>query len=312
MEKVLFIGPSFAEKHLQEMFDPMFALVPVPPEPNALASALADAAAVLDASMQVRITDAMVTNAPKLRIISCATTGSDHIERGELDKRRIPVRTLREDQDLLQNLTPAAELTWTLFMALARKIPAALAHVRSGGWNRELFPGVMFNGKRLGVIGCGRIGGWVARYAQAFGMDVVGHDPFVAQFPAHIREVSLKELAETSDFISIHVHLSDQTRQLMSRDLFERIKPGAFFVNTSRGGVADEVAMLEALSSGRLAGAGLDVLSFEPDIEGTDLARYAREHDNLIITPHCGGFSPDAVVLVCARAAAKIVEHLGS
>ena len=106
------------------------------------------------------------------------------------------------------------------------------------------------------------------------------------------------------------MHLSDATRGLISADVFDRMKPGAIFINTSRGAVADEAALLKGLESGRLAAAGLDVLEGEPDIETHPLLKYARAHDNLLITPHCGGYSPDAVRLVCRRAAEKVVERL--
>jgi len=278
------------------------------PEPVALA--LRDADALLDASMKVPIDDGMIANAPKLRIISCATTGSDHIARTKLNERGIQVRTLREDGELLRNITPAAELTFALLLACARRLPAAVKAVQQGSWIREDFPGLMLNGRRLGVVGCGRIGGWMARYARAFGMDVVGYDPFVSAMPAEIRPVMLEELVETSDAVTVHAHLSDQTRGLISADLFRRIKPGAIFLNTSRGAIADEKALLEALQSGRLSAAGLDVLDGEPDVQDHPLRRYAETHDNLLITPHCGGFSPDAVRVVCRRAAEKIRDHL--
>jgi D-3-phosphoglycerate dehydrogenase len=266
--------------------------------------------ALLDASMKVRITDAMIASATNLKIISCATTGSDHIERGELKRRGIPVRTLVEDRKLLLNLTPAAELSWALLLACARMLPAAISHVKSGGWNREMFPGVMLKGKRIGIIGCGRIGMWMSRYARAFGMDIVGYDPLLDDFPPQIRPVSLEELVRTSDFITIHVPLNKDTKELLSEDLFAVLKNESILINTSRGAVVDEKALLKALESGRLLAAGLDVLTDEPDIEKSPLFQYAQTHDNLVITPHCGGFSHDAVRIVCRRAAEKIVEYL--
>jgi D-3-phosphoglycerate dehydrogenase / 2-oxoglutarate reductase len=139
----------------------------------------------------------------------------------------------------------------------------------------------------------------------------VGCDPYLAKWPEGVTPVSMENLIKTSDFISVHVHLSPETRGLVSRELLERIKPGAVVINTSRGAVMDEEALLEGLASGRIAGAGLDVLDGEPDTARHPLVEYAREHDNVIITPHCGGFSPDAVRVVCARAAEKIREALG-
>jgi D-3-phosphoglycerate dehydrogenase len=269
-----------------------------------------DADALLDASMKVVISDAMVASAAKLQIISCATTGSDHIERTELDRRGIPVRTLMEDRQLLLNLTPAAELSWALLMACARMLPAAIDHVKDGGWDREQFPGIMLNGKRIGIVGCGRIGTWMSRYARAFGMDIVGYDPFVSEFPPQITPVSFEELARTSDFITIHVPLTEDTNGLFSQSCFEQVKTGAILINTSRGAVIDESALLDALKSERIKAAGLDVLIDEPQIVNSPLAQYAKTHHNLILTPHCGGFSHDAVKIVCRRAAEKILEHL--
>ncbi len=279
-------------------------------DPESLAKALAGASGLLDASMRVPVTAAMLEHAPELRIISCATTGSDHIARSAAEARGVVIRTLREDGPLLRNITPAAELSWTLLMACARRLPAALDHVKAGKWVREEFPGTMLHGRRLGLIGMGRIGGWMARYGRAFGMDVVGNDPHVATPPPDVHMVSLPVLFETSDFISVHVHLNDDTRGLVSAALLQQVKPGAVLVNTSRGAIVDEGALLAALQGGRLGGAGLDVLDGEPAIDAHPLVQYARKHTNLLITPHIGGFSPDAVRIVCGRAADKILEHL--
>jgi len=151
----------------------------------------------------------------------------------------------------------------------------------------------------------------MARYAQAFGMTVLGFDPYQDTMPAGVESAPLRDLIAASDFVSVHVHLSDETRGLVSRDLLEAAKPGLILINTSRGAIVDEAALLDGLESGRLGGAGLDVLDGEPDTADHPLITYSQSHDNLLITPHCGGFSPDAVRLVCARAAQKIVEHLG-
>jgi D-3-phosphoglycerate dehydrogenase len=275
-----------------------------------VASALKQADGLIDASMRVKITGEMLRRAPNLRIISCATTGSDHIAKDEAASRGIEIRTLREDPELLRDLTPAAELSWTLVMACARRLVPAVAHVRQGKWQREEFPGMMLRGRTLGLVGCGRIGQWMARYASAFGMRVVGCDPNIDPWPSTIERATLREVAEQADILSVHVHLSDATRGLISAEVFDRLKPGAIFINTSRGAVGDEAALLKALESGRLAAAGLDVLEGEPDIETHPLLKYAQAHDNLVITPHCGGYSPDAVRLVCRRAAEKVVERL--
>ncbi len=307
---MIYLGAPEGFEAAQGIISSVGVLKHIPAEQDKVAEAMRSASALLDASMKVRITDEMVEAAPNLRIISTATTGADHVSRKELDRRSIPVRTLKEDPDLLSNLTPAAELSWALLMACARRLVPAVQHTRSGHWVREEFPGIMLNGRTLGVIGCGRIGQWMARYARAFGMDVLGYDPLVSPWPDGITKVPLTVLAETADFVSVHVHLTEATRGLVSADIFTRMKAGAVFINTSRGSLADEAALLLALEEGRLGAAGLDVLEGEPDIGDHPLVRYARSHDNLLITPHCGGFSPDAVRRVCAHAAGKIVNEL--
>lgn len=310
MKTILYLGAEVGAVAAGEVVADRAEIVVAPSNQKEVQSQIKTCDALLDASMKVRITDAMIASATNLKIISCATTGSDHIERGELKRRGIPVRTLVEDKELLLNLTPAAELSWALLLACARMLPAAISHVKSGGWNREMFPGVMLKGKRIGIIGCGRIGMWMSRYARAFGMDIVGYDPLLDDFPPQIRPVSLEELVRTSDFITIHVPLNKDTKELLSEDLFAILKSESILINTSRGAVVDEKALLKALESGRLLAAGLDVLTDEPDIEKSPLFQYAQTHDNLVITPHCGGFSHDAVRIVCRRAAEKIVEYL--
>jgi D-3-phosphoglycerate dehydrogenase len=310
MKTILYLGAEVGAVAAGEVVADRAEIVVAPSNQKDVQSLITTCDALLDASMKVRITDAMITSAANLKIISCATTGSDHIERGEIKRRSIPIRTLMEDKELLLNLTPAAELSWALLLACARMLPAAISHVKSGGWSREMFPGVMLKGKRIGIIGCGRIGTWMSRYARAFGMDIVGYDPLLDDFPSQIRPVSLEELVRTSDFITIHVPLNKDTKRLLSEDLFAVLKSESILINTSRGAVVDEKALLKALESGRLLAAGLDVLTDEPDIEKSPLFQYAQTHDSLIVTPHCGGFSHDAVRIVCRRAAEKIVEYL--
>jgi D-3-phosphoglycerate dehydrogenase len=310
MKTILYLGAEVGAVAAAEVFAGRAEMVIAPANQEEVQSQIKTCDAFLDASMKVRITDAMIASATNLKIISCATTGSDHIERRELKRRSIPVRTLAEDRELLLNLTPAAELSWALLLACARMLPASIDHVKSGGWNREMFPGVMLKGKRIGIIGCGRIGTWMSRYAAAFGMDIVGYDPLIVDFPPQIKPLSLEELVRSSDFITIHVPLNEDTKELLSEDVFAILKKGAILINTSRGAVVNEMALLNSLESGRLLAAGLDVLADEPDIEKSPLFQYLQIHDNLIITPHCGGFSHDAVRIVCRRAAEKIVDHL--
>jgi len=164
--------------------------------------------------------------------------------------------------------------------------------------------------RTLGLIGCGRLGQWMARYGAAFGMRVLGHDPHVAPWPDGIEPVDLGAMFQQSDAVSVHVHLAAETRGLVSAELLAKAKPGLILINTSRGAIVDEAALLAGLQDGRIGAAGLDVLDGEPDIGSHLLIVHAKNNDNLIITPHIGGFSPDAVRRVCRRAAEKIVAHL--
>jgi D-3-phosphoglycerate dehydrogenase len=164
----------------------------------------------------------------------------------------------------------------------------------------------MLRGRSLGIIGCGRIGQWMARYGHAFGMRCRGYDPYLTAWPEHLIRTDLPELLAVSDFVTLHVHLTEATRGLLRREHFEAMKPGAVFVNTSRGELVDEAALLDALRAGRLRGAGLDVLAGEPEIADHPLRRYAAEHGNLVITPHIGGYSPDALATVLRFSAGRI------
>ena len=308
---IAYLGADAGYQALVETLGGAADAVHVEANPNALSQALETASGLLDASMAVPISDAMIDAAPNLKIISCATTGADHIARDSAQAKGIAIHTLREDADLLANLTPAAELSWALLMAVARSLPAAVAHTRAGLWRREDFPGTMVQGRTLGLVGVGRIGGWMARYAQAFGMSVLGYDPYQDTLSDGVKPATLEDLFGASDFVSVHVHLSDETRGLVNRALLESAKPGQILINTSRGAIVDEAALLDGLKSGRLGGAGLDVLDGEPDTVNHPLVVYSQSHENVLITPHCGGLSPDAVRLVCARAGQKIMGNLG-
>jgi len=300
------MGPSEGFEAIQSQCPRDWRVLNSPATPEALSVELKDATALVDASMRVRIDESILGENTSLRFISTATTGSDHIDMSAIAKKGIVVRTLKEDSEFLKEITPAAELTWALVLAVARQIPKAADHVRESRWVREEFPGIMLNQKTLGIVGCGRIGSWVARYGEAFGMRVIGYDPYREDWPALIQKESLEKVVASSDVLTIHVHLNPETRKLLNRSLLDTVKPGAIIVNTSRSGVVDEEALLAGLKSGRLAGVGLDVLEGEPKIANNALVDYARSHRNLIITPHCGGYSPDAVKLVCRRAAEKI------
>jgi len=250
---------------------------------------------ILDASMQMRFPAVRVSRAARLKWYVTATTGADHVDAAALTSRGVPLLTLKGRSDVLGNVTAAAEHSWLLLLACARGLRSAVDGVLEGNWDRTRYPGLMIRGRTLGLVGCGRIGGWMSRYGTAFGMRCIGFDPFVQRAPETIQLASLETVLREADFVSVHVPLTDSTRGLIGRAQFDLMKPGVVLINTSRGEIVDQDALLDALRSGRVASAGLDVLSGEPDIDTHPLVEFARHHGNVTITPHIGGFSPDAV-----------------
>lgn len=307
--KVLYLGPEDGRQTVADELGGGFAVRHVSAERDSVLNEVSDAAVVFDASMKVRFDRALLDAAPRLRLVITATTGADHIDSATLAARGIPLLTLKTEREFLRGITPAAELSWLLLLACARRFRAALRHVEQGGWDREQFPGMMLRGRTLGLIGCGRIGGWMARYARAFDMTVIGHDPFVSEFPPGVEAVGLPEVLARADFVSIHVHYSDATRGLLGAKELALMKDGAVLINTSRGAIVDESALLSGLAAGKPAALGVDVVEGEPDIRNTRLWQYAQAHDNVIITPHIGGFSPDALASVLRHTAQRIRGH---
>ena len=308
--KVVFTGPQEATAWLEETLGSGFSVIHVEAEADQVARGLQQADVFLDASMKVPLTAAMIDEAQSLQLLITATTGADHIDTQALEVRGIPLKTLRGQGEFLRNITPAAELTWLLLMACARRLRGAIQHVQGGGWDRQQFPGAMLHGRTLGVIGCGRIGTWVSRYGRAFGMQTIGYDPFLEQFPETIEKRSLEQVFSTADFVALTLTFSEETRGLITAAELERMKEGAVLVNTSRGAIVREQDLLDGLQQGKPAFLGTDVLEGEPDIEQSLIWRYAREHDNVVITPHIGGFSPDALQRVLCFTAERIVDFL--
>jgi D-3-phosphoglycerate dehydrogenase / 2-oxoglutarate reductase len=261
-------------------------------------------AAVRDADalwvrLRNRIDAELLEAAPRLKVLVTPTTGLNHIDLAETTRRGIQVLSLRGEADFLRDVRATAELTIGLILSLVRHIPAAAAHARAGGWNRDDFEGRELFGKTAGVVGYGRLGRIVARYLRAFDMQVLVSDPHLDAQLAEpgLRGVSLAQLLRQSDLITLHASLSDETTGFFGRREFQLMRPGAWFVNTGRGELIDEAALIEALESGRLAGAAVDVLCDENSagMAGHRLVEYARTSDRLLITPHIGGCTVESL-----------------
>lgn len=255
-----------------------------------LTAALAGVRAVMVRN-QTQLTAEVLAAAPQLRVIGRVGVGLDNIDVKAATERGVTVIAPLE-----ANAISVAELAMGLILALARRIASGDRSTRAGGWDRRGCTGVEISGKTLTLLGYGRIGRLVAARARAFHMHVVAYDPFLpadAAMPADSGfqfVTTLEDALVAGDFVSVHLPLNKQTRHLMNAERFAAMKRGAYFINTSRGGVMDEVALLAALESGHLAGAGLDVREIEPPQEPGPLER----RDDVILMPHIGAFTVEA------------------
>jgi phosphoglycerate dehydrogenase-like enzyme len=263
-----------------------------------------------------------IQRCPRLLGIVTNTTGVPHIDLKAAAARNIAVISLKDEQDFLRTITPTAEHAWGLLLALMRRTPWAHRAVLDGTWNRRPFGATaMLSRLGLGVVGYGRLGRLVARYGRAFGMQVRFFDHNVqSSDDIADKAETLTELVSWADVISLHVPANESTHKMINRGLIARFKAGSWLVNTARGEVLDEQGLLDALQSGRLAGAALDVLDgeFAPDFQVLrhPLVEYARHHDNLLLTPHIGGSTLDAwgetERRVIEMAIAHVEEAVGS
>jgi len=230
--------------------------------------------------------------APRLKWIVSPTTGLNHIDLAAAEKRGICILSLQGQVDFLKEIRATAELTVGLMLALLRRIPSAAKDVREGGWNRDYFQGRELRGQDVGLVGLGRLGHLVAGYLLAFGSRVRAYDPRPEVFDLPgVEQMSLEELLTSSRLVSLHASYKSQSKEFFDAICFERMPQGSWFVNTARGELVDEAALLATLKSGHLAGAAIDVLSAESSLNLSEhpLVNYARTDDRLIITPHIGG-----------------------
>jgi D-3-phosphoglycerate dehydrogenase len=250
-----------------------------------------------------KVTAAILQNPGKLKIIGRAGVGVDNIDLKAAAARGVLVINTPQG-----NAAAAAEMAVGLMFALARKIPQAAETMRQGIWEKKKFMGVEIAGKTLGVIGLGNIGRQVAERGVGLKMSVIGYDPFVkseANLPAGVKLSALEDLIAKADFISLHVPLSAETKNLFDTATIGKMKKGSYIINCARGGVVNEDAVLEALKSGQLAGAALDVFAKEPP-EPSPLF----QHENLIASPHLGASTREAQEKVAIELAEVFVGYL--
>ena len=233
----------------------------------------------------------------RLRYLVTATTGLDHVDLACAEERGVRVLSLENETEFLREVRATAELTVALALAALRHLPEAAQSVREGRWDRDAFRGRELYGRVAGIVGVGRLGSMVAEYLRAMGMRVLGYDPR-PDFPHDLAErvESLQKLLGRADLVTLHVSYGPDTHHLIGEAEFAAMKAGAVLVNTARGGVVDEGALLAALQEGRLSAAALDVVQGEPHVDQDHpLVSYARANPALLIVPHIGGATADSM-----------------
>ena len=253
---------------------------------------------------KTRVTREIIEQAPKLRVVGRAGTGVDNIDVAAATRRGIVVMNAAAG-----NTVTTAEHTMAMLMSLARQIPQAVASTKSGKWEKNRFLGVELRGKTLGVVGLGRIGSTVAERARAFGMNAVAYDPYFNPDVARelgIEIASLDELFARSDFITLHTPLTEDTRGIVGEASIAKMKRGVRIINCARGGLIDEAALADAIRSGQVAGAALDVFAQEPTPPDNPLLAL----EQVITTPHLGASTQEAQLGVATMIAEEVRDYL--
>jgi len=252
----------------------------------------------------VQVTDDVLQKAPKLRVIGRAGVGVDNVDLDAATRAGVLVMNTPGG-----NAISVAEHTLALMLAMARRIPQASASTRAGKWEKKKFMGSELRGKTLGVVGLGSIGREVVKRARAFEMRVVAHDPYVTTVIAHdlgVELLDLPKLYAASDYLTLHVAATPETTGMLSREAFAQMKDGVRIVNCARGELIDDAALGEALQSGKVAGASLDVFRVEPVAADYPLFQF----DGVFATPHIGGSTEEAQEIVGVRIAEQVVEYV--
>lgn len=252
---------------------------------------------------QTQVDRALLEAAPKLRVVGRLGVGLDNIDLSLTKAKNIKVVYGRN-----ANAISVAEYVLACILQASRFLYQANQDVRQGNWDRERFTGRELYGKQLGLIGLGEIAHRVAKRAVAFGLHIVGYDPFITSYDFQVSEtginlVPLRELLSSSDFISIHVPLNEKTKGMISQNELKLMKENAYIINTSRGGILDEQSLLKTVNSGAIAGAFLDVLAEEPVQPDNPLL----QSPHIYITPHIAGLTDESQ----ARTSLLVAEEVG-
>jgi len=251
-----------------------------------------------------KVTSEIIDAADKLKVIGRAGTGVDNVDKIAATKKGIVVMNTPGG-----NTITTAEHAIAMLFALARRIPQATASMKSGKWEKKKFMGVELYNKTIGIIGLGRIGSEVAKRTQCMGMNVLAYDPFLSDERAEelgITKTDLDRIFAEADFITIHTPLTSETKYLINKNTIEKMKKGVYIINCARGGIVNEKDLYDAIQSGKVAGAALDVFEKEPPEEGYALIT----DDRVICTPHLGASTLEAQENVAVAIAEQVVDYL--
>ena len=250
-----------------------------------------------------KVTDKVLEAASRLKVVGRAGIGVDNVDKDAASKKGVIVMNTP-----FGNMITTAEHAIAMMFAVARQIPEASASTHAGKWEKSKFMGVELTGKTLGVIGAGNIGGIVCDRARGLHMKVIAYDPFLSDEKAskmHVEKVELEELLRRADFITLHVPLTDSTRNILSRENLEKTKKGVRIINCARGGLVDEQALADLLISGHVAGAAFDVFAEEPAVENPLFGL-----PNVVCTPHLGAATTEAQENVALQVAEQMADYL--
>ena len=253
---------------------------------------------------ETKITEEVFKAAPKLKVVGRAGVGVDNVDVEAATNHGVVVMNTPAG-----NTIATAELTFTHILCGARPVPQACASMKGGQWDRKSFSGIELFKKTLGIVGLGRIGGEVAKRAQAFGMRVLAYDPYLAPSRAkamQVEGVPLDDLLKQSDYITVHMPLTDDTKYMIDEAAFEKCRKGVRIFNCARGGIIKESALIAALKSGKVAAAGLDVYEDEPLAKDSEF----RTLPNVVLTPHLGASTAEAQESVGIEIAEQIADVL--
>src|SRR6267142_4746869 len=300
----IFVADDISDSGLQPLRDAGFIVEKqVKLKPVELRAALNDCAGLVVRS-ETKVTSDLMDSATALKVIGRAGVGVDNIDVPAATERGIVVMNAPDG-----NTITTAEHTIALLIALARRVPQANISLKSGKWDRKRFIGVELQGKTLGIIGLGRIGRVVASRAGAFGMHIIAYDPFIAPEQARDLEIELAPLDEVfarADFLTVHTPLTAETRGIVGREAFTKMKKGVRIINCARGGLVDEKALEEAITNGIVAGAALDVFVQEPPPADHPLLAL----NEVIATPHLGASTTEAQEGVAFTVAEQMRDYL--